>query len=89
MHADENTNRKIVILFDNVLTSETIFNFGFYPFGYKLHAFEESLCFFDLSTKPVFYQILYFSQFDPPAITMVSPIARNKTIVTNVGKGNT
>ena len=29
-----------------------------------------------MSTKPVFYKILYFSHFDPPSIKMVSPSSK-------------
>ena len=38
----------------------------------------------DLSTKPVFYKILHFSQFDPPAITMVSPRSKQNNCYKNL-----
>ena len=67
------TKIKIVIWFDNVFS----FRYNFCIFHVtllviKLHTFAGSLCFFAVSTKPVFFPILYFSQFDPPAMTMVS-----------------
>ena len=44
-----------------------------------------------LSTKPVFFEILYFSQFDPPAKTMVylSFKWNNGRKCNIIGKGNT
>ena len=44
-----------------------------------------------LSTKPIFFEIRYFSQFDPPAMTMVSLSYKwnNGRKCNIIGKGNT
>ena len=77
--ADEITKRKLDIWFDNVFSFRYNFFFYFTLLVIKLHAFEGSLCFFDLSTKPVFYQIEIWPTRNHNGVSKL------KTIVTNVG----